>query len=132
MVDVLAPTFLFPASLGSKEIVKESVKRLDLPDSKTLKLFYLIDSETREQQNHRMALLVQESKFSLPYVEELAQENDLLRDRLGTALDACSTNQDALYVTRAELELERKKRKAAEARVKELERLLIVQKRGTV
>lgn len=123
---------MFPASLGSKEIAKESAKRLDLAEGKTLKLFYLIDSETREQQNHRMAVLVQESKFSLPFVEELAQDNDLLKDRLSTALDAFSTNKEALQVTRAELELERKKRKAAEARVKELERLLIVQKRGTV
>jgi len=66
LVDVLAPTFLFPASLPSNEIVKESVKRLGLQDGKMLKLFYLIDSETREQQNHRMAVLVQESSKKIP------------------------------------------------------------------
>lgn len=70
--------------------------------------------------------------MSLPYIEELAVDNDLLQDRLGTSLQAFATAHEALQVAKAELELEKKKRKAAEAKVKELQQLLLVQKRGTV
>jgi hypothetical protein len=59
-VDVLAPSFLFPASVQHKELVQECTQRLKV-DQKALKLFYLIDTETREQQNHRMAVLVQDT-----------------------------------------------------------------------
>lgn len=133
LVDVLTPSFLFPAGLHQKDLLKECTDRLQLPSKKTLKLYYLIDTDTREQQNHRMALLVQDSKFSLPYVEDLAVENDLLRDRLDSSLDAFSSAQEALARAKAELAAEKQRRKAAEARLKELEAQLGQQrKRDTV
>ncbi len=153
IVDVLAPSFLFPASVQHKEMVRECTERLRV-EHKTLKLFYLIDTETREQQNHRMAVLVQDTsedhgasflgfsflflflrslaEFSLPFVEELASDNDLLRDRLGTSLDAFAGTYAALQAVKTELTQEKTRRKAAEAKVKELEKQLAQQKRGTV
>ena len=96
---------------------------------------YLIDTETREQQNHRMAVAVQRSKFSLPYVEELASDNDLLRDRLASCTEAFCGAHDMLARMRTEMAQEKQRRKAAEARVKELEEMLgreADNKRGTV
>lgn len=61
-VDVLTPTFLFPSSIHHKDVMAECVKRLSLTSEKSLKLYYLIDVDTREQQNHRMAVLVQDTR----------------------------------------------------------------------
>jgi hypothetical protein len=86
LVDLLTPTLLLPSSVQHKDLVKECVSRLELPSEKAIKvssfsvcvfvflffffffdfffrlqLYYLIDSETLEQQNHRMAIVVQDS-----------------------------------------------------------------------
>jgi hypothetical protein len=134
LVDVLTPSLVLPSNLARKELLRECVDRLQLPSAGSLKLYYLIDSETREQQNYRMAVAVCDTKFSLPYVEGLATDNDLLRDRLGSASDAFAMTYEALQRSKAELAQEKQRRKAAEARVKELEETLqVVQnKRGTV
>jgi uncharacterized metal-binding protein len=71
-------------------------------------------------------------EFGLNYVQAMASDNELLRDRLGTALESFAVSYDELHVAKAELEVEKKKRKAAEAKVKELERALLNNKRGTV
>jgi hypothetical protein len=152
LVDVLAPSFLFPASVQHKELVKECVERLKLSSDRQLKvtkkkkkgekkfiwlnsnnqLYYLIDTETREQQNHRMAVLVQETKFSLPFVDQVVESNDVLRDRLNTSLEAFSSTYSALQAAKFDLAQEKTRRKVAEAKVKELEKQIALQKRGTV
>jgi hypothetical protein len=68
----------------------------------------------------------------MPFVEELASDNDLLRDRLGTSLDAFAGTYSSLQALKFELTQEKTRRKAAEAKVKELEKQLAQQKRGTV
>ena len=135
LVDILTPSLVLPSNLARKELLRECVDRLQLSSSGSLKLYYLIDTETREQQNYRMAVAVSDSKFSLPYVEGLATDNDLLRDRLGSASEAFSVTYETLQRSKAELAQEKQRRKAAEARVKELEEMLQLvheNKRGTV
>lgn len=79
-----------------------------------------------------MAVLVQDTKFSMPYVDGLASSNDVLRDRLGTSLEAFSATYAALQAAKFDLTQEKTRRKAAEAKVKELEKQIALQKRGTV
>ncbi len=152
LVDVLAPSFLFPASAKHTEVVKECTARLKLANNSQIKLYYLIgkkrkekkkilsffvhfllaDTETREQQNHRMAVLVEDTKFSISYVEDLANSNDILRGRLSESLDAFSTTYSALQAAKFDLTQEKTRRKMAEQKVKELEKQIAQQKRGTV
>lgn len=68
-----------------------------------------------------MAVLVQGSRFSLPFVEETVSDNDLLRDRLVNVTEAFVASQEALSKAKAELAQEKQRRKACEARLKELE-----------
>ena len=82
----------------------------------------MIDTETREQQNHRMAVLVPDTKFGLHYTESLASNNDLLRDRLDVSLESFSSAYEELQRVKSELVQEKQRRKAAEVRIKELEK----------
>ncbi len=136
-VDVLTPTFLFPSTIHHKDITSECVKRLGLaPSGEALKLYYLIDVDTREQQNHRMAVLVQDTRFSLQYVESIVKENELVRDRLSATVDAFSMTSEALAASVEQLEGEKRRRKAAETRVRQLEEQLALheaqRKRGSM
>ena len=56
---------LLPPAVETREdVLSEACKRLGV-ESESLKLFYLIDTETKEQQNHRMAIAIPDTKLRL-------------------------------------------------------------------
>jgi hypothetical protein len=69
-----------------------------------------------------MAVLVPDTKFGVPYAESLAEDNDLLRDRLGVSLESFSSAYEELQRVKNELAQEKQRRKAAEKKLQEMEK----------
>jgi hypothetical protein len=68
-----------------------------------------------------MAVLVPDTKFGLHYAESLAEDNDLLRDRLDVSLESFSSAYEELQRVKNELAQEKQRRKMAENKLKEME-----------
>ena len=58
LVDVLAPSFLFPASAKHTEVVKECTARLKLANNSQIKLYYLIGKKRIEKKNSLFFLFI--------------------------------------------------------------------------
>eukprot|EP01099_Mayorella_cantabrigiensis_P003562 TRINITY_DN2708_c0_g2_i1.p1 TRINITY_DN2708_c0_g2~~TRINITY_DN2708_c0_g2_i1.p1 ORF type:complete len:142 (-),score=39.81 TRINITY_DN2708_c0_g2_i1:121-546(-) len=118
-VDVLTPSFVYPAKLSYQELIKKCREELDLTDREKVQLCSLTVLEkdggtgepSEEENKERLAFLIERNNWSLEFIAYTFEENKRLSEKLEKSADALVTlHQQMLQDKEAIRELKKENR----------------------